>query len=355
MRNQPASAEGPDAAVPHFLDAMPLDFSHPGVQDVLGTLTENYYAAKQVLPLLKDAKISPADVDLEKPMSQAWYDILEVARKQDKLRNLLGVVARSSDAAVAHRIDELVARSPVVAAPTDAGAIDWVVDPADAEGLERQIEDRTSLLDISFLERGPQLAPSVARLLVTLSDGKYYGTGFRIGDDLLLTNHHVLFDAAGPATKVEAWFGYERSFGGADRAHLVVDGLPDSIQGRSEHDWAVVRVGSPLPEAAEVLPVTGAPPPKPLDRVYIIQHPSGGVKKIGMIHNVVVNVTDDLVQYRTDTEGGSSGSPVFDESWRVVALHHRWGSRTVAGRREYFNQGQRIERVVEGLQAEGLM
>jgi V8-like Glu-specific endopeptidase len=37
---------------------------------------------------------------------------------------------------------------------------------------------------------------------------------------------------------------------------------------------------------------------------------------------------DRLVHYRTPTEGGSSGSPVFDEEgWTVVALHH-------AGRRD---------------------
>jgi V8-like Glu-specific endopeptidase len=88
--------------------------------------------------------------------------------------------------------------------------------------------------------------------------------------------------------------------------------------------------------------------------VYIIQHPNGGVKKVGMVHNIVVNVTDDVIQYRTDTESGSSGSPVFNEQWQVVGLHHRWGSRKGSGRVEYFNQGQRIERVVAGLTKAGV-
>jgi V8-like Glu-specific endopeptidase len=67
----------------------------------------------------------------------------------------------------------------------------------------------------------------------------------------------------------------------------------------------------------------------------------------------VVDVTEDVVQYRTDTEGGSSGSPVFDEQWRVIALHHKWGSRPLNGKVEYYNQGRRIERVVAGLSEEG--
>jgi endonuclease G len=32
--------------------------------------------------------------------------------------------------------------------------------------------------------------------------------------------------------------------------------------------------------------------------------------------------SEGLIQYVTRTQGGSSGSPCFNEDWKVVALHH---------------------------------
>ena len=37
---------------------------------------------------------------------------------------------------------------------------------------------------------------------------------------------------------------------------------------------------------------------------------------------VEVNQNQARVRYRTNTEPGSSGSPVFDQNWNLVALHH---------------------------------
>ncbi|HBB34339.1 MAG TPA: hypothetical protein DC064_21730 [Cyanobacteria bacterium UBA9273] len=36
----------------------------------------------------------------------------------------------------------------------------------------------------------------------------------------------------------------------------------------------------------------------------------------------MLKILDDFLWYRTDTAPGSSGSPVFNDSWQVIALHH---------------------------------
>ena len=60
----------------------------------------------------------------------------------------------------------------------------------------------------------------------------------------------------------------------------------------------------------------------PSEYVNIIQHPRGRPKEVALQDNRVVKVDHVVVHYSCDTEPGSSGSPVFDNQWRLVALHH---------------------------------
>lgn len=58
------------------------------------------------------------------------------------------------------------------------------------------------------------------------------------------------------------------------------------------------------------------------DCVSIIQHPKGNDKSVALRENEVKFVHADFLHYLTDTEPGSSGSPVFNDHWEAVALHH---------------------------------
>jgi hypothetical protein len=56
------------------------------------------------------------------------------------------------------------------------------------------------------------------------------------------------------------------------------------------------------------------------------------------------------VRYRTNTEGGSSGSPVFDQNWQLVALHHAGDPSWVAK----YNEGIPISLILAQLKARGV-
>src|SRR5262249_28035477 len=67
------------------------------------------------------------------------------------------------------------------------------------------------------------------------------------------------------------------------------------------------------------------PPP----RMYIIGYPDGRDLELSLQDNRLLACNERLLHYRTPTEQGSSGSPVFEpEDWRVIALHHK-GSQTM--------------------------
>ena len=56
--------------------------------------------------------------------------------------------------------------------------------------------------------------------------------------------------------------------------------------------------------------------------VNVIQHPGGILKMIAVRNNLLTHRTDRTLLYETDTLKGSSGAPVFNDSWEVIALHH---------------------------------
>ncbi|MET7714495.1 trypsin-like peptidase domain-containing protein [Streptomyces sp. NPDC005407] len=342
----------------HFVDRLPFDWSAPAALELRDFLASVYYRTAQVEQLAVRAGIPPAYVAWDRPMAAVWLDLIQLASNQGKLRDLLRQITAGPDRAVAERLDELLAEQPVVEAPEETGQPGAFAAFKDPDEQERQIFRANTMQDVVFLRRGTELATAVCRLRVGMPDGaRYHGTAFRIGEDLLLTNHHVLFDhrSRGPAT-VEAWFGYEADLDGRTREHVVVPCEPASALGDATLDWAVIRTAAAPPDDVVSVLLPESVSVAFDDRVYIIQHPHGDVKKLAARHNVVRHVDESVVQYWTDTDRGSSGAPVFDEHWGLVALHRR--SRRVgevSGPAEFRNEGVRIERVVEGLVGQRLV
>ena len=179
----------------HFLDTLPFDWTRPEARELRDFLAATFFLEGPVIEFAAQAGIPPGTVAWSQPMQSVWHELITKARNQSRLRELLDRVAASGDA-VAVRLWELTGDAPIVEAPSGSSQTTWH-GFADRGEMERQIFDEPTLLDVAFLQRGAELAPAVVRLVVTLPDGGYYGTGFRIGEDLLLTNHHVLFSPAG--------------------------------------------------------------------------------------------------------------------------------------------------------------
>jgi endonuclease G len=59
--------------------------------------------------------------------------------------------------------------------------------------------------------------------------------------------------------------------------------------------------------------------------VNIIQHSAGQAMAVRLSFDQVVDVDDQRIYYLANTVEGSSGAPVFDDRWRLVALHHASG------------------------------
>lgn len=238
----------------------------------------------------------------------------------------------------------LASQSPQQAEPS----FHW---SAQATDLELLTAGTSSLLGIAWLEVGLAMSQAVARV----SAGGI-GTAFLVAPSLLLTNHHVAFGFAGPPdreTEAVAWFHYQDPPPGGAAVELVeLRGSVRPQEANRQHDWALIRLDRP----PQLPPIRLRRPGKPLelnDRVCIIQHPEGGPKKISVHKNLVRSITDGRVQYLTDTDKGSSGSPVFDERWDLVALHHAGKSvRVDNDRTENRNEGIAIETVIAGIRAQ---
>ena len=80
----------------------------------------------------------------------------------------------------------------------------------------------------------------------------------------------------------------------------------------------VEPVDRPIPALSPELVVTNA---TSYVAVNVVQHPRGEHKQIALRNNLVSGADATTVRYLADTDYGSSGSPVCDDKWRVVALH----------------------------------
>ncbi|MBA3534603.1 MAG: trypsin-like peptidase domain-containing protein [Ardenticatenales bacterium] len=318
------------------------------LRDVLATL---YTSPADIRRVVQDAGLNMAYLDFSQAPINIWQSILEEADKQTMVQAIIDVARRQYPNNQALAQIQWSEQRPVEGPPIGT-EIPWK-GPQDNSHLEKIIGLQSTLVPISFLELGLLRARSVAR--VVLSNG--LGSGFLIPNNLLITNNHVIGDAA-QARAAKVQFNYQKTVEGLDAPSEELSLLPDEVFATSaSDDWTVVRVQGNPNMRWGALPLAPADP-KLEDRVNIIQHPGGGYKQISSYHNVIAYVGNGRIQYLTDTLPGSSGSPVFDQQWRLVGLHHSGGHLPEPGsislQTFWRNEGIHINTVIAGLAAAGL-
>lgn len=251
------------------------------------------------------------------------------------LRNALDEFSiRDTTNTLSRALDEVTNRKST-AAP--------IANPTNVPNLveaREKILHRDDMVAYGFLAGGFEAGKSVARLQVprhdngTLTSGPFgteihQGTGWLVGPDLMITNQHVVnarTDGQPDATIqdltlqaintiVQFDFDGQNASGNSLRAKELV--AFDSAL-----DYAVLRLQSP--PARKPLTVDHRRIEVDKDSyiaVNIIQHPNGGPKRVALRNNLVYDSQFPRLRYFTDTDHGSSGSPVFNDAWQVVALH----------------------------------
>lgn len=260
-------------------------------------------------------------------------------------------------------------------------------------GFERIILPENNLLPAHFLTEGAEVQRAVAKVVV--SPPGWVGTGSMVSPSLLLTNNHVVRDTT-DASNTRVRFNYQLDHLGNDQPVDEFEADPASFfHTNVALDYTIVRLKRksffrPLAPAAPASPEgsaeleasVGLQPTLPLghnvplfdwsrffynagdryghlrmrptityatdQRLNVVQHPRGRRKEVAIQANRVTNVFSNVVRYTTDTEPGSSGSPVFSNGWDLVALHHAAGSKDASGDWQD-NEGIRIDRIVDDL------
>lgn len=343
-----------------FLESFPFPFNKPAGQELWRTLAGIVPVPLDAIALAEKFDVDPLDLPVVGPTltpRQLWHVILEKTAAKGTTTDLVrDVLAQNPRNRKAQFLKDLIDDKPVKVSPEPIQGFDPQVTAPEALLFTDDLTMAAGRVPnlIATLQRLLDLAPAVCLLRVENALGGFNGTGFRIGSDLVLTNHHVLFPEGIKAATVQVDFGFDVDVNGTSLQVLSLPADPATIVADQADDWGVIRVANM--QNVPMIKLTNVAVPSDGDRAFIVQHPDGQQKRLGFVRNVITAVTNDRVQYLTDTQPGSSGAPVFDASGKLIALHHRGGTPTqLTGKAPLTkNQGVRISRVVEGLAAKNI-
>jgi V8-like Glu-specific endopeptidase len=229
--------------------------------------------------------------------------------------------------------------------------------------LERILGD-DRYLSLTWYRTGLQRCRAVARIQTV--DDRSIGTGFLVAGPglhpdlpplVLVTNGHVVPEELDPVDALVAFHGLDDDPGKRNRFRVTRQWWYQPSAGNGL-DTTILELDG-YPRDVVPVPLASALPPKPLrhKRAYVIGHPGGSAQpQFSLQDNILLDYDQRVLHYRSPTEGGSSGSPVFDDGWRLIGLHHSGGTRMLqlnnAGGTYAANEGITVNGIRCGLAAD---
>jgi S1-C subfamily serine protease len=143
--------------------------------------------------------------------------------------------------------------------------------------------------------------------------GTGIGTGVLIQPDLLLTCNHVFTKSQ----VKEAWVRFNYKFGSFLLDKYLFELDFDLVSKHNRPDHALVRVKG-QPQQLTTNQVNDR-----LDsgqEIRTIHHPLGKHIEISQIGHIV-QVGEDYINHNLRTDNGSSGAPIFNRQWELIAIH----------------------------------
>ncbi len=204
------------------------------------------------------------------------------------------------------------------------------VEPLDF-AFERAIGKNDSLYS-NFIELIADAKRKVGRIVIKSGNkNKGFATGFMVSENLLLTNWHV-FNTTDDVEDSIVQFFHELDWQGNPQTAITFKFKPELFfHSNQTLDYCLL--------ALETLDIKGEYPLHNIGYLYldptlgklgnegeealnIIHHPNGDYKQLSIRENRFTKILSTSIWYESDTAPGSSGSPVFNDQWQVVALHH---------------------------------
>ena len=161
----------------------------------------------------------------------------------------------------------------------------------------------------------------------------YICTGFLVGPDLFMTNHHCIHDDVGllQIENARIYMDYYQEPDVDPTRGGVTAGVLGVLQMDALKDYALLRLDRPIGNTYGWLELDTTTRPNSSQSVKLISHPQGRSKEIVRRNTEIVDIPAGhpladapfALTYLADSEGGSSGSPVFlREGTGVIAIHH---------------------------------